>query len=58
MCKRLPNSNALTIDHDADQPVTGPPEIAYHRMLELSVTIRADDQQVTWVMADLWIKVV
>ena len=56
--KRLPNSEALTIDYHADQPVAGPLETGYCRMLELSVTVWTDDQQVTWVMADPWVKMV
>ena len=27
-------------------------------MLELSMTVRTDDQEVSWVMANLWVKMV
>ena len=58
MSKRLPNSEAFGIDRHANQPVTGPLEIGYFRMLELSVTVWTHYQQVTWVVADLWVKMV
>jgi len=58
MSKRLPNSDPFAIDCHADEPVTRPPEVSYPRMLELSVTVWAEHQQVTWVMADLWLKMV
>lgn len=58
MSKWLPNSHAFTIDRDANQPVTNPLEIGYCRMLELRVAVWADDKQVAWVMADLWVKMV
>jgi hypothetical protein len=56
MSKRLPNSHPFTIDRHAHQPVTGPLEIGYCRMLELSVTVWTDDQQVAWVVAHIWVK--
>ena len=52
----MPNSDSLTIDHHSNQPVARPLEIGYCRVLELSVTVRTEDQQVTWVMADFWVK--
>ena len=56
MSERLPNSDALTINHHSNQPVSSPLEIGYCRTLELSVAVRTEDQQVTWVMADFWVK--
>ena len=58
MCKRLPDSYALGIDRHANQPVTGPLEMGYDRVLELRVTVWTDDQQVSGVMAHLWVKMV
>ena len=56
MSERLPNRETLAIDHHADQPVTSPPEIGYRSMLELGVAVWAQDQEVTWVVADLWVE--
>ena len=58
MSKRLPNSEALTIDRYGDQPATAPLETGHCPMLELSVTVWTDDQQVTGVMADPRVKMV
>ena len=58
MSKRLPNSDSFSIDGHANQPITRPLKIGYYRMLELSMTVRTDDQEVSWVMANLWVKMV
>ena len=58
MRKRLPNKDAFAINHHTNEPVTGPLEIRYRCMLELSVTIWTDDQQVTGVMANVWVEMV
>ncbi len=56
MSERLSNGQTLTVDRHADEPVTSPPEIAHCRVLQLSMAVCADDEQVTRVMADLWVK--
>jgi hypothetical protein len=53
MSKRLPNRETFAIDPPADEPVTSPPEIGYRSMLELGVAVWAEDQEITWVVADL-----
>lgn len=58
MSKRLPNNEVFTVNRYAHQPITGPFEIGYFRMLELSMTVWTEDQQIGWVMADLGIKMV
>lgn len=58
MSERLTNRHTLTVDSDANEPVTSPPEVRYCRILELSVTVCTHDQQVTWVMADFRVKMV
>ncbi len=58
MGKRLPNSDAFTIDRHSDEPVDGKLEICHCCMLESSVTVWANDQQVGRVMTDLWVKMV
>lgn len=57
MSKRLPDENTFPVDHHADQPAPDPLEIGYRRMLELSVTVRTDNEQVTWMMSDIRVKV-
>jgi hypothetical protein len=54
--KGLSNSDAFPVDRDTYQPDTNPPEISHFCVLELSVTVRTQDEQVAWVMADLGIK--
>jgi len=56
MRKRLPNDRALAIDRNGNQPVPCPLEVRYSSVLELSVTIWTEDEQVGWVMTDLWVK--
>ena len=56
MSKRLTNSDTFTINCDANKPIACPFEIGYCRMLEFSVTVWTDNQQVTRVMANLWVK--
>jgi hypothetical protein len=54
--ERLSNSDAFPIDRDTYQPDTNPSEISHFCMLELSVTVRTEDEQVARMMADLGIK--
>jgi len=56
MRKRLSNGHAFTIDRNANQPVPSPLEIRHCRMFELSVTVWTEDEEIAWVMTDLWIK--
>ncbi|HLJ13862.1 MAG TPA: hypothetical protein VKV15_05150 [Bryobacteraceae bacterium] len=56
--KRLPNGEVFTIDRQADEPAIGPFKISYDRMLQLSVTVWTDNQQVTRMMANLRVKMV
>ena len=42
----------FAVDSHSDQPRAGPAEVGYCGVLELGVTVRAYDQQVSWVMAD------
>lgn len=56
MGKRLPNSDAFAVDRRSHEPIAGPLEIGHCRMLELSVAVWAENQQVTWVVADLGVK--
>ncbi len=56
MSKRLPDSNAFSVDRDANQPDTRPLGIGYCRVLELSMAVWTDDEEVTWVMTNLWVK--
>ena len=58
MGKRLPNGDTFTVDRRTDEPTTGPLEIGHCRMLELSVAVWTENQQVTWVVADLGVKMV
>jgi hypothetical protein len=58
MGKRLPNSHAFTVDRRTNEPVTGPLEIGHCRMLELSVAVWTENQQVSWVVADVRVKMV
>jgi hypothetical protein len=56
MRKRLPDGQPFTIDRGANQPVPSPPEIRHCRVLELSVTVWTEDEEVAWVMTDLWVE--
>ena len=56
MSERLPNRETLAIDRHADQPVPGPPEVGYRGMFELGVAVRAQDEEITWVEAHLWVE--
>jgi hypothetical protein len=56
MRKRLPNGHAFAIDRHANQPVPSPLEIRHCRMLELSMAVWTQDEQVTWMMSDFWVK--
>ena len=58
MSKRLPNSNTFTIDGQPDEPSTHKLEIGYCCMLELSMAVCTDNQQVIGMMADVWVKMV
>jgi hypothetical protein len=56
MCERLSNYDTLAIDHDGDKPDAKPFEVCHHRVLELSMAVRAQQQQVAWVVTDLRIE--
>jgi hypothetical protein len=53
MCERLSNYDALAIDHDANKPDAKPFEVCHRRVLELSMAVRAQEEQVAWVVTDL-----
>src|SRR5207245_8327301 len=56
MRKRLPNSDAFTVDRRTNEPITGPLEVGHFGMLELSVAVWTENKQVTWVVADLGVQ--
>ncbi len=57
MSEWLPNRNTLAVYRHSDQPATGEPQIAYGRMFKLSVTVWANDKEISWVVANFRIKV-
>ena len=58
MGKRLSNSDAFTVDRRTNEPIADPLEIGHSGMLELSVAVWTENKQVTWVVADLRVKMV
>ena len=58
MRKGLAHSNPLPINCDTHELDTNPLKIRHCRVFELSVAVRAQDEEVAWVVANLRIKMV